>query len=84
MEKRDDLDVIDIGENPYEEGVSLGDCFGCKHLGPTPVTMEPRKCAAFPYGIPFEIYHGKVDHKVPRPELGQAPDNMVVFEPMSR
>jgi hypothetical protein len=49
-----------IEKKPLPTG---GICHLCKHLHPNPgVGM---KCEAFPYGIPFAIRAGVVDHRKP-------------------
>jgi len=42
-------------------------CGGCKHLDLHTAFDEPYKCAAFPDGIPDEIWLGENDHRNPYP-----------------
>lgn len=74
-----DFDMLD--GNLYDTGMFRGPCMGCEHLRRRKFGMsEPETCDAFPDAIPLEIFHGRVDHDIPRPELGQL--NNVVFEPL--
>jgi len=42
-----------------------GICHRCRHLDRSaPIGM---RCAAFPYGIPFAVRAGAVDHREPHP-----------------
>lgn len=50
-------------ENPLPKG---GICHRCKHLDPSGGGVGMR-CKAFPYGIPFAIRAGVVDHRRPYP-----------------
>ena len=51
-------------------------CFSCRHLQIDRPMREPMACAAFPAGIPREIYTSQVDHDIPYPG-----DNGLRFEP---
>lgn len=56
-------------------GASL--CFSCRHLDLT--SEAPVTCAAYPNGIPDDIFEGLVDHRRPQPgdrgiRWAQAPD----------
>ena len=52
------------------EGFRLTQCVKCRHQVP-----GERVCAAFPQGIPAEIWSNKVDHSLPYPG-----DNDIQFE----
>ena len=53
------------------------DCYKCKHLHPKePAADSPMTCAAFPDGIPDEIFFEGVSHKKSYPG-----DTGVKFEP---
>lgn len=45
-------------------GFTFPQCVLCKHYREGPVTGT---CAAFPDGIPMEVYWTKVDHRLPYP-----------------
>lgn len=52
-------------------------CMKCKHLQETPPGEWGYRCAAFPHGIPKEIFAGEVEHN--KPYEG---DNGIQFEPL--
>jgi len=52
-------------------------CIRCKYYDPKSGT-----CAAFPGGIPDDIYFGSFDHVNPYPNAENPTDNGIRFEPI--
>lgn len=59
--------------------VTIPICFQCKHYRPPSYSNNPPQrpyCAAFPNGIPIDIFRSTFDHREPHPD-----DNGIQFEP---
>lgn len=68
-EQNDKVLTIDVG---HDIPVFSPICTFCVHVDPI---LQNRRCAAFPDGIPMEIWPGRYDHT--KPAEG---DNGVVFQ----
>ena len=64
--------VQGIDDSEFDHPVYGPVCTMCKHLE----SLEHRTCAAFPDGIPFEIWDGKNNHT-----KSYKGDHGILFEP---
>lgn len=55
-----------LDDSPLHE-VLYSHCVTCEHFDSTVGVREKKRCAAFPDGIPDEIWRGDNDHSVPYP-----------------